>query len=230
MAWTGMLVLLAFVSVTITVARTRHPDPQAVVGPYVRRNFPYVSAIAGVSLLIAGIFAMAITYATPGIGLVGELGLTFSQRTAIWVPVVAKYATAMTPPLSAEALFKVQSIVSGFMLAGMTSFVAYAIYFVRMPKVERIKIYQSSQVRGHSTAFLLFGSAFGFYVALASYAGFFEFDRPSAKWWCILQASCYARSDDLTIFAAALLKIFGSFGFALAAFLFIDSSRLLPPS
>lgn len=227
-SWIGMLVFLAFVSLVITAARARKSEPQVTFGPYVLRNFPYVGAVVGVSFLIAGFFATAITYATPGIGLMGELGLTLSQRAAILLPVVARYATAMNPPLSTEALFRVQSIVSVFMLAGIPSFVAYVIYLVRMPKAERLKIYESKQVKRHSRGFVLFGAFFAIYVALASYIGFFEFERPEAK-WCILQANCYARGDDLTIFAAALLKVCGFFGFPLGAFVLVDASRLLPP-
>lgn len=198
-------------------------------GKYEDHNLPYVGAIAAVSFLIAGLFAIAITYATPGVGLTGELGLALSQKAAIFLPVVARYATAMDPPLSAEALFRVQSIVSAFMLAGVPSIVAYAIYLVRMPKADRLKLYEARQVERHSQAFLWFAAAFAIYVALANYAGFSEFDRHEAK-WCILQASCYARGDDLTIFLAALLKVLGFFGFPLGAFLLVDSSRLLPPS
>jgi hypothetical protein len=227
--WTGVLLFLAFVSVVKRVARTQSPEPQVTFGPYVHRNLPYLGAIVRVSFLIAGLFATAITYADPGIGAVGELGLALSQITAILFPAVAKYATAMNPPLSTEALFKVQSIVSVFILAGIPSFFAYAIYLFRMPKTERLKTYESRQVKRHSVGFLLFGTVFAIYVALASYAGFFEFGRSETKWWCILQASCYARGDDLTIFAAALLKVCGLFGFLLGAFVLVDASRLLPP-
>lgn len=227
--WSGMLVLLAFLCAMIWVAQTRRSTPRRTSGVYEDHNLPYVGAIAAVSFLIAGLFAIAITYATPGVGLTGELGLALSQKAAVFLPVVARYATAMDPPLSAEALFRVQSIVSAFMLAGVPSIVAYAIYLVRMPKADRLKLYEARQVERHSQAFLWFAAAFAIYVALANYAGFSEFDRHEAK-WCILQASCYARGDDLTIFLAALLKVLGFFGFPLGAFLLVDSSRLLPPS
>lgn len=230
MTWSGMLAFLAFVSAIVWVGQARKSGPQVVFGSYVDRNLPRVGSILGASFLIAGVFATAITYAEPGIGLIGELGLLLSQKAATLLPVVAKYATAMDPPLSSEALFKVQSIVSAFMLAGIPSFVAYATYLARMPKADRLKLYESRHVERHSKVFLLFAAAFAIYVALASYAGSFEFDRPEAKWWCILQASCYARGDDLTIFAAGLLKVFGSYGFILGAFLLVDSSLLLPRS
>ncbi|TPL03393.1 MULTISPECIES: hypothetical protein [unclassified Mesorhizobium] len=200
-----------------------------VLGPYVQRNFWYLAAFVGTSFLIAGAFSTSITYAQPGVGFVGELGLVLSQKAASLIPVVAKYATNMDPPLSPEVLFKTQSIVASFMLAGFLNLAAYAVYLVRMPKAERTEIYTSRQLKRHSVLFVCFSTVFAVYVALAAYWGFDEFEAaPKAKWWCAMQASCYARGDDLTIFAAALLKVLALLVFPLGAAVLIDASRLLP--
>ncbi|MGX5802360.1 hypothetical protein ACWGS9_14030 [Bradyrhizobium sp. Arg314] len=226
--WAGFVLLMAFVSLAIAAAKARNPRSRVVLGPYVQRNFRYLSTVFAASFLIAGGLAIATTYAQPGVGFIGELGLMLSKKAASLVPVVAKYETAMDPPLSSEALFKVQSIVTAFLLAGTLSFACYAVYLVRMPRAERIAIYASRQVTRHSAAFLCFCSAFAVYVSFAAFAGFFEFEAAKAKWWCALQASCYARGDDLTIIAAAMLKVFAVFGFPFGAAVLVDSARLLP--
>jgi hypothetical protein len=106
MTWVGAVLCFAFFGgiAGLAAKASSHPvTPE--FGPYVRRYQPYFGAFNGLIFLLAWLFSIAITYAEPGVGFAGWLGIFLSKIGAILFPVVAKYATAIEPPLAPDALF-----------------------------------------------------------------------------------------------------------------------------
>jgi hypothetical protein len=144
MTWVGAILFLGFISTIATLALNASGKNRDTQGPYMRRyRFPFLATVS-FSFLTAELLAIAITHTEPGVGVVGGLGVLLSKVGATLFPVVGKYATAIEPPLSPDALFRVQAIVSAFMLAGIPSFVACAAYFLGMPESERRNLYAAN--------------------------------------------------------------------------------------
>jgi hypothetical protein len=231
MTWVGAVLFFAFGGAMASLAsRAAPPSATQEPGPYVSRYRLPFQAVLGLSFLIAELFAIAVTYAEPGIGIGGGLGLYVSKLGATLFPVVAKYATAIEPPLSPDALFRAQAIVSIFMLAGIPSFIAFAAYFLGVPDSERRNLHAANPTKSPSGTLVIFGGAFVLFIGASAFFGWGEFDdEPVTKaWGYILEAKCYARGDDLLIFAAALSKAAAVFGSPLAALVVADANRILP--
>jgi hypothetical protein len=125
MMWLGVVLFFAFLGAMITlITAIGPPSSKHEPGPVVKRQRSRQALVWGLSFLVAELSAIAFTHAEPGVGPVGSYGLLVSSVGANLFPVVAKYATAMQPPLSPTSLFRVQSIVSIFMLAGIPCLIA----------------------------------------------------------------------------------------------------------
>ncbi|MDW6020719.1 hypothetical protein SAZ10_02975 [Mesorhizobium sp. BAC0120] len=227
-SWTGAILFFAFIVIVGSLVRNA-TSPESLPGPDFRRYQPFFMLAVGLSFLAAELLAIAFTYAESGVGLAGRAGVVISQIGSTHIPVVSKYATAMEPPLSPTSLFRVQSIVTVFMIAGLLTSIAYILLYWKMSVSERLQLYQWGRQKRPSNA-LVFGSfTFALLMALAAIFGGSEFGEPTPK-FCLVQAVCYARGDDLLVFAAALAKVVAVFGFPLGAFALYDANRVLPDS
>jgi hypothetical protein len=230
MTWVGAILFLGFISTIATLALNasgKNPDTQ---GPYVRRYRPPFLAAVSFSFLTAELLAIAITYSEPGVGIVGGLGVFLSKIGAALFPVVAKYATAIEPPLSPDALFRAQAIVSIFLLAGIPSSIAFAAYYLRMPESERLNLHAANPRKRPSDGVVILLSVFAPLMAATVFFGWFEFDdEPVTKAKeCIMKAVCYTRGGDLLVIAAAFMKAVVFFAFPLGALMVADANRVLP--
>ncbi|NGO54949.1 hypothetical protein [Allomesorhizobium camelthorni] len=227
LVWVGAILFFAFGGAMVSLA-SQAQRPKS--GPYISRYRPPFHAVLGLSFLAAELLAIAFTYAEPGVGIVGGLGLYLAKLGAILFPVVAKYATAIEPPLSPGALFRAQAIVSVIMLAGVPSFIAYSAFLFGMPDTERRDLYASNPRKRPSDTFVILGVPFVLLIAATVFFGWFEFDdEPVTKAKeCIMKAVCYARGDDLLVIAAAFIKTFAAFGAPIGALVVLDTNRVLP--
>lgn len=204
--WVGSVLFLAFLSASAGSAAISSPSrTEWSSGPYEGRYVPYVNALAGISFLAAELVAIGLTYAEPDKGILGPTGRVLSEIGATLFPVIARYETSMDPPLSPLFLFRTQSIVSVFLLAGLVTFFAYAAYWIRMPRQERRNVLRRGSHRplsGGVAVLCCLGA--GAWLA-AIFFGFGEFKLTESK-FCLIQAPCYLFGGDLVVFTAALAK------------------------
>lgn len=228
MTWVGAILFLAFIGLMGSLAANASPaSVKWEPGPYARRYRFAFLAVVSFSFLIAELFAIAITYAEPSIGIVGRSGVFISGIGATFFPVIGKLATAIEPPLSPDVLFRVQSILSTFMLASIPSSIAFVAYFLGMPDTERRDLHAASPRKRPSDAVVLWCGALALLVPPIAIFGWLDFgSRPTDK--CIMQASCFAGGDDLLLFAATSMKVCLAFGFPLGALMLADANRILP--
>lgn len=225
--WVVSVLFLAVLGAITGCVAIASPSRQAWnPGPYERRFGPYFRAIAGISFLMAELFAIAVTYAEPGTGIVGNSGLWLANVGESAFPVVVKYATAMEPQLPPVSLFKVQTIVTAFLCAGLVAIVAWAAYFFGMPKKERVYSFEYSGRKRPSFLVAGFCALFAAMTFCIGLFGFLEFNR-STSTHCFIDARCYAFGDDLVVFTAALMKTFYVFVFPLGAVAMIHSAMTL---
>lgn len=141
-------------------------------------------------------------------------------------PVVAKYATAIEPPLSPDALFRAQAIVSVFLLASIPGLAACAAYVLAMPVSERWNLHVSNP-KLWPNKFVALTTAVLLLISASTFFGWFEFDQPLANQKCLLHAACYTRGDDLGIIAAALVRVGIIIVAPIGALLLFDANQLL---
>jgi hypothetical protein len=204
----------------VAVIKMAAPKQVAEASPFVRRYRPYLAACVGGSFLIAELAAIAFTYARPGVGLIGQLGQISGRIGAAVFPVVAKYATAVQPPLSLENLFRIQAIVSPFLFAGLTSFAAMIAYVIALPAVERSELWQTSGRPKPTTVVALFVVPFGLWAGADAFFGLTDFGTrvvSQESKACLFSALCYANGDDMLVFFVAVMKSLQMFGFPLGA-------------
>jgi hypothetical protein len=228
MTWVGAILFLAFIGLMGSLAANASPaSVKWEPGPYARRYRPYLGTFMGLIFFLTSLCAIAITYAEPGVGLTGGLGVSLAKIGALLFPLVAKYATSIEPPLSPDTLFRAQAIVSIFLLASILGLAACAAYLLAMPVSERRNIHASTRgvwpdrLVPLTTAVLLLISASTFF-------GWSEFDQPLTNQKCVLHSACYTRGDDLGIIAAAVLRVVVIIAMPVGAFLLFDANRLLP--
>jgi hypothetical protein len=225
--WVGFILFFAFIGGIANLAY--RASPAAVTwqpGPYARRYRFVFLAVVGFSFLTAELLAIAITYSEPGIGIVGRSRDFISGIGATLFPVIGKLATAIEPPLPPDVLFRVQAIMSTFMLASIPSLIAAAAYFLGMPDTERRDLHAASPRKRPSDAMVLLCAAFALAMSPAAIFGWLDFSsHPTDK--CLMRASCYARGDDLLIFVAASMKVL-AFALPLGALMLADANRILP--
>lgn len=237
MLWVGIILFFAFFGAMKTAIKAIGP-PQvepapAPTNPMLGQRRVQQAWICGLTFLLAELSAIAFTYAEPGVGTIGSYGVLVSSLGTNLFPVIAKYATAMQPPLSPASLFRVQSIVSIFLLAAVPFFVAFMRVFLAMSDSDWRQHFESNHQRRPSDFFVVVGIPFCLLIAGTALFGGFEFselskfDQMTAP-RCLLMATCYARGDDLLMFAAAFIKAFVAFGAPLGVIVLVAANRLLP--
>lgn len=229
MLWVGVVLFFAFLGVMATVIKTIGPTQTKIepdpTSPLLRRRRLEQAWICGVTLVLAEFSAIAFTYAEPKVGPIGSYGTLVSSLGANLFPVVAKYATALQPPLPSTQLFRVQSIVSIFMLAVIPCFIAFIRSFLAMSDSDWRLHFESTNGKRPSDFLAIGMILFAIVTTAVFFFGWFEFEEPIKK--CIIQATCYARGDDLLIFAAAGMKAVAVFGFPLGAIGMVMANRTL---
>jgi hypothetical protein len=236
MVWTGTVLFFAFLGIMTAMIQAAGP-PQARTDPdptsplLIQRRLE-LRWICWLSFLLAELSAIAFTYAQPAVGFFGSYGVLVSSLGANLFPVVAKYATALQPPLSPTALFRVQSIVSIFMLAALPCVVAGARAALVMSDADWRRHFASSKQKRPSNLLVIGMVPFAILVMLMGFFGWLGFDEPTnfdrtSEKGCMYQAFCYARGDDLLIFAAGGITIVAVFGFPLGAILAVIANGVL---
>jgi len=236
MLWVGTVLFFAFLGIMVALVKSvgpvrtkAEPDP---ISPLLAKRRLQAAWICGLSFLIAELSAIAFTYAEPGVGLFGAYGVLASSLGANLFPVVAKYATALQPPLSPTALFRVQSIVSIFMLAAIPCIIASVRSALVMSDTDWRRHFESTSQRRPSDIVVMLAVPFAIFAMTTGFFGWFEFGAPAefermtAK-KCIMQAICYTRGDDLLIFVAGGMKTFVVFGFPLGAIVLVIANGVL---
>jgi hypothetical protein len=227
--WAVCWLILSFASLMATVIVRSSGSTLPKPGQFELRYRFYLAGAVGITFLVATLVAVAVTYAQPGVGLVGDLELLISNLGSLVFPVVAKYATAMQPPLPVETLFKVQAIVSIFLLAGAATACAWVAYFFTMPEIKRKQMHLRSRQRKPSAALIFAGVPFGLLMASMAFFGWSEFASITRK-GCLIHAVCYAHGSDLMIMIAAGGKALVVFGFPLGCLGLVDSYLKQPES
>jgi hypothetical protein len=230
--WVGVILFFAFLGAMSTVIKAIGPPqiepPSAPTNPMLVQQ----AWVCGLSFLFAELSAIGFTYAEPGAGLLGSHGLLVSSLGANLFPVVAKYATAMQPPLSPPSLFRVQSIISIFLLAAIPCFMVSLWMTLTISDADWRKQFGSTRQKRPSDLFVMLVVPFCILAMATGLFGWFEFNEPTdadrmTTKKCIMQAICYARGDDLLIFVAGGMKVLTVFGFPLVAIAIVIANRVL---
>ena len=224
-SWVSFLLICCFVGFTAHLRTKDDPKPTQR-GPYTSRYGPIVLGIILSALLIAEIVAVAATYATPERPLLWQATMLISSIGDAVFPLIGKYATRMEPPLPPEVLYKVQTVTTLFLLAGAIIVIVFAPYALCMPLEESLAIQKAAarfRKDRSATTKLLILAPFGIFCGFAPFLGWFEFDPDPAYVThkkCFMKAACYV-GDDLLLLATGYLRVFGSYGFWLASFMFL---------
>ncbi len=231
--WIGFLLTAAFLCFMAHLREQEDPELHKYAelqrnGPYVRRYRPLAFGVILITLLVVEIPAVAATYATPDRPILWHGTELIAQWGEAIFPLIPKYATQITPPLEPQALYKVQAVMTLFLLAGALIFTIYASYIFCMPHDEtqiQQRVEQAmtpSRLASSPTAMLLILVPFGVFCGFAMFLGWFEFD-PQPHYLthkkCFMQAGCYV-ADDLLLIATGFARICGAYGFWLGAILF----------
>ena len=235
MLWVGTVLFLAVVGIITAMNQAVVPpqtrtEPDAPSPLLSQRRFE-LHWICWLCFLLAELSAIAFTYAQPGVGFFGSYGVQVSSLGASLFPVVAKYAAALQPPLSPTELFRVQSIVSVFMLAALPCVVAGARASLVMSDSDWRRHFEWSRQKRPSNLLVIGTVSFAILVMVMGFFGWLGSPEPAnfdqMNKGCMYQASCYARGDDLLIFAAGGVKIVAVFGGPLGAILMVIANRVL---
>lgn len=217
-SWAATILFFGFVCFSIalnTKASSKLPPSR------VHRYGPYLLALTVFWVLITTLSSIAFTYAEPGKGFVGNLGSLVVHLGSRALPIVARYATDLQPPLPPERLFQLQSIVSVVLITGILYSGAYSIVMFLLSPSERCELRALAANTGPRLHDLTVIAAvlFSLLISLSAYFGWGEFeplDQFSRK-HCAINATCYARGDDLVILAAAGMKLVAIVLFPLGA-------------
>lgn len=78
LVWVGTILFIAFIAMVGSLAAK--VSPASIIsepGPYARRYRPYLGVFMGLIFSLTSLCAIAITYAEPGVGFTGGLGVHF---------------------------------------------------------------------------------------------------------------------------------------------------------
>jgi hypothetical protein len=106
-------------------------------------------------------------------------------------------------------------------------------FYLAMSDSELREVFESSGQKRPSDLFVVVGAPFALLMAGTALFGGFEFNEPSkfdhmTSKKCLMAAICYARGDDLLIFAAASLKLIVVFGMPLGTIAVVGANMTLP--
>lgn len=234
-AWVGGLLMGVFIGFAAHLREKSDPELHKYAelqrkGPYLRRYRPIVVGLILSALVVAEILAVAATHATPDRPVLWNGTMQIAEWGASVFPLAGKYATQITPPLDPQTLYKTQAVTTLFLLAGALNLITLAPYIICMPNEETVVMHKMSDRLSRSrflssspASMLLIMVPFGIIGGFTFFLGWLEFDsvpdHPRLG-VCLIAATCYAR-DDLMLIANGFLRIFASYGFWLAAIMFL---------
>lgn len=227
--WISFLIMLAVIGVlahlrTIDDPQLRADAERQYKSSYLRRyGRPLISFALGI-LLITEILAVAATYATPDRPLVWQVTQLIAGFGDALFPLIGKYATQMAPPLPPHVLYKVQTVMTLFLLAGAIIFIPSVLYYICIPHEDALIMQRMadkmrpSRLSSSPAAILFILVPFSILCGIAFFLGTFEFD-PDPEYLtrkkCFMKATCYA-FDDLFLIATGFMRVAASYGAWLA--------------
>ena len=161
----------------------------------------YVLSVLSLSL------AIALTYSSPEIGMLGRLGGWAAGIGQYIFPVVTKYETQMQ--LSPSELFRAQSIMTAFLLPSALNGIIFTLAFLSPGPYWWEALEADPHPLSPSILVFLFPACIVFFLIV--YFGAFEFSSSdysalSGSKGCLLNALCYLRASDLTFFLTAAME------------------------
>lgn len=213
---------MLFVFLLALIERARKDEEMHASGHYRHRGRPIAGAVFVAAPVLALIFSVAATHAVPEDPALWQMTIFMANLGDTIFPVVGKFVTQISPPLAPVTLYKAQSIVTLFLLAGLAMSIAMVPMMLSMPREERRAIREAGERYGRkirSPAMRWLCMALAAVFGLAVFMGWIGFPlepiHMSGK-RCLVIAACYVQ-NDLLLLVAAFFITFMSFGIWMGA-------------